>query len=253
MRKVSHNITFAGRAASAALSVAISGVILGLLATLGWQTSSGRQGPAVTLLSAREFAADDSPVPTPEKLRANPARIAAAAPINLPEKTQRQQPTTKSAPAASPASDTPAVNLASPSPLPGEAVGSKGTAGRGRQESAASTSAAAAASGNTQPESGAAAGSRDAYGRAVFARIKARQSYTSELSRDGIEGSVTLAFVIDPRGRMRDERVTASSGNQRLDHIAVGQLRSAAPFPPPPNRTPRPFTIRLTYRQISTD
>lgn len=249
MRDIAHSMTLSGRVANAFLSVAMSGMIFGLLATLGWQKASGPSGPALTLLSASEFAADESSAPEPEELRAEPARTATAAQISPPEQTQQQDTPTTSAPAPGPASDKPVVNLASSSPLPSEAAGAEGTAGRGQRQSAAFATAAAAASGSAQPESVAAGGSGDAYGRAVFARIKARQSYVDELSREGTEGSVTLAFLVDPRGRMRDERVAASSGSQRLDQIALGQLRSAAPFPAPPQHKARPFTIRLTYRQ----
>jgi len=253
MRDIAHSMTLPGRAASATLSVAMSGVIFGLLATLGWQNASGPSGPALTVLSASEFAADESAAPEPEELRAEPARTAAVAQITPPEQTQQQDASTISAPAPGPSADEPLVNLASTSPLPSEAAGAEGTTGRGRQRSAASTAAAAAASGSAQAQRAPAGGSGDAYGRAVFARIKARQSYVDELSRKGTEGSVTLAFVVDPRGRMRDERVAASSGNQRLDQIALGQLRSAAPFPAPPQHKARSFTIRLTYRQASPD
>jgi periplasmic protein TonB len=251
MRDVAHSMNLSGRAASAALSVAMSGVIFGLLATLGWQNASGPSGPALTVLSTSEFAADESAAPEPEELRAEPARSADAAQVTLPEQTPRQETPTTSAPAPGPASDKPVVNLASSSPLPSEAAGAEGTAGRGQQAGAAATPSAA--SGSAQAQSAAAGGSGDAYGRAVFARIKARQSYVNELSREGTEGSVTLAFLVDPRGRMRDERVAASSGSQRLDQIALGQLRSAAPFPAPPQHKARPFTIRLTYRQKRPD
>jgi protein TonB len=252
LREVAHSMTLPGRAASAALSVAMSGVIFGLLATLGWQNASGPLGPALTVLSASEFAADESSAPKPEELRAEPTRSATAAQISPPEQTQQQDTPTVSPPAPGSASDKPVVNLASSSPLPSEAAGTNGTAGREQRQSAASATAAAAASGNAQPER-VAAGGDDAYGRAVFTLIKARQSYVDELSREGTEGSVTLAFLVDPRGRLRDERVAASSGNFRLDQIALGQLRSAAPFPAPPQHKARPFTIRLTYRRIRSD
>lgn len=239
------------RLGSAFLSLGASAAVLGLLATLGWQSGTGTSGPVITLLSANEFAAQEKSVPVPEELHAEPVSMPANADITPPEEAPQETPATN-APAPGPESDRPVTSLASASLIASEAAGANGKAGRGRQPGTATATAiaTAASASSASPESASAASgaSGDAYGRAVFARIKARQSYVHELARNRIEGTVTLSFVIDPRGRLRRERVVASSGIQRLDRVALDQLRDAAPFNAPPQHQARPFTIRLTYR-----
>lgn len=238
------------RIGSAALSVAVSGVMFGLLMTLGWHSGGGPSGPVLTVLSASQFAVEASSAQRPEELRAEPASKPAPPRATPQEEARPEDTPATSAPAPGPASEKPAAVLVSASSAAIEKGGAEATVGRGRKPGdAAAADTATATSGTTQPESAASGGSGDAYGRAVFARIKARQSFVEELARAGIEGSVALAFLVDPRGRVRDERVAATSGNQRLDRIALDQLRDAAPFPAPPHRRERAFTIRLTYRQ----
>jgi protein TonB len=51
-------------------------------------------------------------------------------------------------------------------------------------------------------------------------------------------------------GTLRFVRVTQSSGNARLDQLALATVRAAAPFPPPPvlkDRTAA-YTIRINFR-----
>ncbi|WP_417620843.1 energy transducer TonB [Parasphingorhabdus sp.] len=89
----------------------------------------------------------------------------------------------------------------------------------------------------------------DSYGSLVFARIRAAQKYERVLARDSIAGTVTMSFTINRRGRLRAERIAASSGNALLDRVAMRHLAAADPFPRPPNRRARSFIIPLTYRQ----
>jgi TonB family protein len=234
------------RLGSAVLSLAASGAMLGLMTTLGWQGEATTPGPALTLLSAKEFGADQSSSQL-EELHAETANRPIVKDITPPEDTPRATPAT-SAPAPATESDRPVTNFGSASLIPDDADGAQGIAGRGRETGAAPAAAASASSASTQAASAASGGSGDAYGRAVFSRIKARQSYVHEIARDKIEGTVTLSFIVDPRGRLRSERVAASSGHQRLDRIALDQLREAAPFAAPPKHQARAFSIRLTYR-----
>ncbi|MEE4537537.1 MAG: TonB family protein [Erythrobacter sp.] len=248
MRDLLPSVTLTGRFGSALMALAVSSAMFGLLATLGWHKTSGPEGPAMTLLSAHQFAAEESTAPAEQQLREQPASTAPPAPADPPDEPVREPMREAAAPAPGPVSAKPIVLLISGPTRPSEVGGAEGKAGRGRQPDPGAAAASAASPGNAAPAGAASGGDGDAYGRKVFARIKARQSYVHELARDGIEGSVTLAFAVDGRGRLRDERVEVSSGNRRLDRIALGQLDEAAPFPPPPNREARAFTIRLTYR-----
>lgn len=250
MQSRAYTMANPGRLGSAALSVVVSGVMFGLLTTLGGHMAAGPGGPALTLLSASSFASEDSPASEPEELRPEPARTSPPAEAPPAEKADQPETHPVNLAAPGPLKERAMSSLASASLIAIEAGGAEGTNGDGRQTGPASAAPAdaAAATGPTPKGSTAAGGSGDAYGRAVFARIKSRQSYAHELARDKVEGSVALAFMVDPRGRLHDERVAATSGNKRLDRIALDQLRNAAPFPAPPQHTERAFTIRLTYR-----
>jgi len=66
----------------------------------------------------------------------------------------------------------------------------------------------------------------------------------------GQRGSTTVTFAIGPAGSLRFVRVAQSSGNARLDQLALATVRAAAPFPPPPvfkDRTAA-YTIRINFR-----
>jgi protein TonB len=65
----------------------------------------------------------------------------------------------------------------------------------------------------------------------------------------GQRGSTTVTFAIGPAGALRFVRVSQSSGNARLDQLALATVRTAAPFPPPPvlkNGTAA-YTIRIDF------
>ncbi|MFN7129419.1 MAG: TonB family protein [Brevundimonas sp.] len=67
----------------------------------------------------------------------------------------------------------------------------------------------------------------------------------------GVTGVVTVAFTLDRRGRVSDERVLTGSGRAALDAATLSQIRAAQPFPRPPSDTTwrtREFRVRLDYR-----
>ena len=88
-----------------------------------------------------------------------------------------------------------------------------------------------------------------AYAQDVYRRIEAHQRYEQVLQRQNIEGSVTVAFTIDARGRIKNAQITNSSGNKVLDRVALRHLKDASPFARPPAGAPHSFEIPLTYRQ----
>jgi protein TonB len=98
------------------------------------------------------------------------------------------------------------------------------------------------------PSGASGASQQDQYGHSVHLRIKAHQHYSRPLVRNGLHGTVVLTFGITHRGHLHHPGVVETSGSRVLDRVALGQLKSAAPFPPPPNGRPRRFTIPLTYR-----
>jgi periplasmic protein TonB len=68
--------------------------------------------------------------------------------------------------------------------------------------------------------------------------------------RVGQSGSTMVSFVVGPNGGLRSLRVSGSSGNPRLDQLALATVRNAAPFPPvPQNRAgAQSYTIRIYFR-----
>lgn len=88
----------------------------------------------------------------------------------------------------------------------------------------------------------------DQYGISIFRAVKAEQRYSAEMRRRGAEGTVVVAFTVNPRGLLRQERIARSSGVSMLDRSALNQLNAAAPFPRPPSGRARNFQMPLTYR-----
>jgi protein TonB len=66
--------------------------------------------------------------------------------------------------------------------------------------------------------------------------------------RAGKAGSAVVTFAIGPAGGLRSARISGSSGDARLDQMALQTVRSAAPFPPPPNPASASYTIRIYFR-----
>ncbi|MGI6855329.1 TonB family protein [Mesorhizobium sp. 1B3] len=114
-----------------------------------------------------------------------------------------------------------------------------------RKEKKPTTKPVAAASVQAKPAPKAAAPQRTegvASPRVSPARWQARVSawlnrhkrYPSGPKRKGEEGTVQVAFTIDPSGRVTSSRVTRSSGNPEFDKAALDMLRRASPVPAPP-------------------
>ena len=65
--------------------------------------------------------------------------------------------------------------------------------------------------------------------------------------RAGQRGSTTVAFSIGENGALRGVRVGRSSGNSRIDQLALATVRNAAPFPPPPAGAAS-YSIRIDFQ-----
>jgi protein TonB len=64
--------------------------------------------------------------------------------------------------------------------------------------------------------------------------------------RAGQRGSALVMFAIGPNGALRGLKVGRSSGNARIDQLALATVRSAAPFPPPPSDSAS-YSIRIDF------
>ena len=65
--------------------------------------------------------------------------------------------------------------------------------------------------------------------------------------RAGVRGSATVVFSIGENGGLRGVRIGRSSGNTRIDQLALQTVRSAAPYPAPPSGAAT-YTIRIDFQ-----
>ena len=64
--------------------------------------------------------------------------------------------------------------------------------------------------------------------------------------RAGQNGSTTVVFAIGGNGALRGLKIGRSSGNARIDQLALATVRRAAPFAPPPSGSAS-YTIRIDF------
>lgn len=83
--------------------------------------------------------------------------------------------------------------------------------------------------------------SRTAYAATVWSALARHKP------RAGQRGSTTVVFAIGDNGALRTVRVGRSSGNTRLDQLALTTVRNAAPYPPPPSGAVS-YTIRIDFQ-----
>jgi protein TonB len=79
------------------------------------------------------------------------------------------------------------------------------------------------------------------YGSQVWAALARHKP------RAGVRGSATVVFSIGENGGLRGVQVGRSSGNARIDQLALQTVRSAAPYPPPPAGVAT-YTIRIDFQ-----
>lgn len=78
----------------------------------------------------------------------------------------------------------------------------------------------------------------------VHARINRSKRYPPGAARDGIEGTVTVSFLLDRRGTLLERSIASGSGHVVLDEAALAAVGDASPFPPFPDGLERE-TLRL--------
>lgn len=119
-------------------------------------------------------------------------------------------------------------------------------------EGAGATAQPSSEAGSTQDGGGrtlgaAAARLEDDYAARVLGWVEQHKRAPGGVS----SGVVTVHFLLDRRGTVRDLRLVGSSGSRALDQAALDQIRNTQPFPrPEPGaawRT-RSFTMNIDYR-----
>jgi protein TonB len=88
-------------------------------------------------------------------------------------------------------------------------------------------------------------------GQSGWAR-RIQENYPSSALRQEIEGTVGVAVVVGPNGRVSSCRVTSSSGSGALDDAACRGMERYARFDPALNDAGQPisgnYSTRITYR-----
>ena len=82
--------------------------------------------------------------------------------------------------------------------------------------------------------------SSGAYASQVWSRLARHKP------RAGQRGSASVSFTIGEMGALRGAQIARSSGNARIDQLALQTVRSAAPFPAPPSGAVS-YTIRIDF------
>jgi protein TonB len=221
--------------------------LLGLLAVGAVRVPAPDQGGApvieLTLTPRAAFDSENgSTDSTAAKAEPSADTVRRAAPSTAP-----MLPTPRVTPTPLPALEATPVALTSVASTPLATVQIEGTARGGAGTDGAQDSRRGLTGGGAAATSGANAGAQvDDY----YARVL-RWVETHKRHPGGVTGTVTVAFTLDRRGRVSDERILTGSGRAALDAATLRQIRAAEPFPRPPSDTTwrtREFRVRLEYR-----
>ncbi len=87
-----------------------------------------------------------------------------------------------------------------------------------------------------------------AYAGVVQGRLSQAQPEIVETAySQHLKGAVSVLFTLDASGNLADVSIVQSSGDSRLDALALHWIRLAAPFPPPPPDAEHTFKKALLF------
>lgn len=239
--------------AKAATGMVVAVVQLGLIAALAVEAVPPRNtddgGAPVIELSLARRVAFDSVNGSAESAAAKSAQAAIPKAEPVVERPVARPTPIIPRIQTSPLQTVPVAVLNTPSRAPAPTEGPRGeAAGQGEATATgARDSRKGLTEGGAARTTGASGGSQiDDYYARVLRWVEEHKRHPG-----GMTGVVTVAFTLDQRGRISEERVLTGSGRAGLDAAALRQLRASAPFPRPPSdatwRT-REFRVRLDYR-----
>lgn len=84
-------------------------------------------------------------------------------------------------------------------------------------------------------ETGGNTGGRADYLSSLMARIARQKRYPRSARSDGVTGIVTVRFVVQRNGKVKQTEIIESSGDSRLDNEALAMLNRASPLPAIPS------------------
>lgn len=95
--------------------------------------------------------------------------------------------------------------------------------------------------------------SSDKWVSKLQAHLERQRRFLTRNMRSGSNGTVRVSFVIDPSGQVLSARIAGSSGDTKLDQLALQTVQRASPVPAPPvamakSRMPITVPIRFTGR-----
>jgi protein TonB len=95
--------------------------------------------------------------------------------------------------------------------------------------------------------------SSDKWVSKLQAHLERQRRFLSRGMGAGARGTVSVSFVIDPAGQVLSVRISGTSGDAKLDQLALQTVQRASPVPAPPaamakSRMPISVPIRFTGR-----
>jgi protein TonB len=197
--------------------------------------SSAATGDVAELLAATSPA----PAPVPANEKASPELAAVTPPPPLPRRKPEEEPQAEKVAALPAPSQEKPAKPAEPIPAPEEAAARRETTEphaktQWQPMALAPADKPAIAPVPTARPTGA------GYAGKVWSALARHKP------RAGQSGSATVAFAIGENGGLRGLRIGRSSGNARIDQLALATVRGAAPFPPPPSGTAS-YSIRIDF------
>jgi TonB family protein len=82
----------------------------------------------------------------------------------------------------------------------------------------------------------------------IMGRLEKNKVYPLSVRKRGIEGDITVAFVIKRDGTVSDVQLADAAGHRFLAQAAFESVRSASPFPVMEGRGDYPVQVRIRYR-----
>lgn len=189
------------------------------------EVTTSEPAPAETATPApevTEVAAEEAAVKT--IVQARTVRAPEAAPVAVrepaPVKPKPAKMESVTARTAAPAAE--------PTKPRSKAAMTAGSTGKSGANQSASTGSGKTASQGGRP------GAQVDYLTRLAAWLERHKEYPREARRRREQGTATLVFTVDRRGRVTGVRISKSSGSASLDREVHAMVRRAAPFPPFP-------------------
>ncbi|SLN46357.1 Gram-negative bacterial tonB protein [Falsiruegeria litorea R37] len=119
-------------------------------------------------------------------------------------------------------------------------------AGNGNQNAKKGTEAGTKPKGSANARRSASASSAAGHAAASnYPGLVRRKIHRARRKSVNVRGSARVSFRISDSGALAGVSISRSSGSNRLDQVALAQVRAAAPFPKPPAGARRQFSVEI--------